>query len=78
MSAATHLSATLSIVRNATFCPVLLAELVAGLSELKEGMLSVSKTRPLSQMLTQDCHSDQVEKAEIKVATFIVEHNLFV
>ena len=30
----------------------------------------------LSQMLTQDCHSDQMKKAEIKVAAFIVEHNL--
>ena len=58
---------------------------MAGLSELKkhastkkhqESMLSVSKTRPLSQMLTQDRHSDRVKKAEIKVAAFIVEHNL--
>ena len=59
---------------------------MAGLSELKkhastkkhqESMLSVSKTRSLSQMLTQDRHSDRVKKAEIKVAAFIiVEHNL--
>lgn len=39
-------------------------------------MLSVSNSRPLSQMLTRDCHSDQVKRAEIKVAAFIVEHNL--
>ena len=60
-------------------------ELVAGLSELRkhagtqkyqESMLSVSRMRPLSQMLTQDRHSDQVKKAEIKVAAFILEHNL--
>ena len=39
-------------------------------------MLSVSERRPLSEMLTQDWHSDQVKKAEIEVAAVIINHNL--
>ena len=39
-------------------------------------MLSMSHSRPISHMLTQDNYSDQVKRAEIKMAAFIVEHNL--
>lgn len=67
------------------YCKTCGKELVAGLSELKkhastkkhqESMQSVSQSRPITQMLSRGSHSDQVKKAEIKVAAFIVEHNL--
>ena len=77
----TLLKGWISVVKTdpyKAFCKPCGKELVARLSELKkhastkkhqESMLSVSKTRPLSQMLTQDRHSDQVKKAEIKVVS---------
>ena len=67
------------------YCRTCGKELVAGLSELKkhsstkkhqENMLSISQSRPITQMLSRDYHSEQVKKAEIKVAAFIAEHNL--
>ena len=58
---------------------------MAGLSELKkhavskkhwQNMSSVKETRPITQMVTHGRLVDQVKQAEIKMAAFIVEHNL--
>ena len=58
---------------------------MAGLSELKkhevskkhqQNMSSVKETRPITQMVTHGRLVDQVKQAEIKIAAFIVEHNL--
>ena len=67
------------------FCKVCDKELIAGLSELKKHQESkkhqskeatVKKTRSIAEMVTTDTVSEQVKQAEIKMATFVVEHNL--
>lgn len=67
------------------FCKTCGVQLVAGKSELnrhagtekhKANMSASRRARPITQLLTQTPHSEQVKKAEIKVAAFIVEHNL--
>lgn len=66
-------------------CKACGSELVAGLSELKkhaaskkhrQSMSSVKETRPITQMVTHGRLVDQVKQAEIKIAAFIVKHNL--
>ena len=44
----------------------------------QESMSSVSHSRPIIQMSSQgqDCHSELVKRAEIKVSAFVVEHHL--
>ena len=67
------------------FCKVCKKELIAGLSELKRHAVSkkhlkieqsIKSSQPITSMVTQDTTSKQVKRAEIKVASFSVEHNL--
>ena len=67
------------------FCKICGKELVAGLSELKkhhnskkhqEKANAVKATRPITEMVTSNVTVEQVKIAEIKLAAFVVEHNL--
>ena len=67
------------------YCKVCEKELIAGLSELKKHKASKkhqekatvrNTTRPITQMITTDITLEQVKKAEIKTAAFVVEHHL--
>jgi hypothetical protein len=67
------------------FCTLCDKELVAGLSELrkhgdskrhKEKAKAVTTTKPITEMVTTDRTVEQVKRAEMKIAAFVVEHNL--
>ncbi len=67
------------------FCKPCGKELIAGLSELKkhektkkhqEKASAVNNTRPITEMIVSDTLTDKVHRAEIKMAAFVVEHNV--
>jgi hypothetical protein len=67
------------------YCKICEKELTAGLSELKKHETSnhhqdkqkaVKNTRSIADMVVTDTVQEQVKIAEIKLATFVAEHNL--
>lgn len=66
-------------------CKLCSKDLIAGLSELRKHQktkghqakaTAVSTTRPISEMVTSDSLAQNVHRAEIKMAAFVVEHHL--
>lgn len=67
------------------FCKVCSKDMIAGLSELKKHQktkkhrdkaAAVKTTRPITEMVVTDTLTEKVQRAEIKIATFVVEHHL--
>ena len=83
-----QLKGWLAPVRNnpyKAYCKICNKDLVAGLSELKKHHSSkkhldkskvLVSTRPITEMITTDTTSEQIKRAEIKMAAFVVEHHL--
>ena len=66
-------------------CKTCGTQLVVGLSELKkhsdskkhqDNTKATKTTKPITEMVTTDKTLEQVRRAEIKLAAFVVEHNL--
>ena len=66
-------------------CKLCSKEMIAGLSELKkhqktkrhtEKATEVRTTRPLTELVVSDKLTENVHRAEIKLATFLVEHHI--
>ena len=65
------------------YCKICNKDLVAGLSELKKHHSSkkhldkskvLISTRPITEIITKDTTSEQIKRAEIKMAAFVVVH----